>query len=86
MFFATVSASVLLLKFWMDFKLGIWDRENSLKYLENMLEKEISKNIISRKNLYNKKKSKDIIIDCDAEIINSTNLNYNTAQKKRLLK
>lgn len=82
----TLSASIILLKFWMDFKLQVWDRENSIKYFKYAIERDARKELRLKKNLYNKKKPKDIIIDCDAEVINSTDLNYNTVKKKRLLK
>ena len=87
----TMSSSVILLKFWMDFKLGVWDRKNSVSYATDLRYKnrpafprkkhrnEIAfirnkSSFIDNSQFYNKlsnkKDKKDIIIDCEVEVIN----------------
>ena len=75
----------------MDFKLSIWDRQNNITIYE-------PKSFINRSNsdqsirnkLYNKKKSQDIIIDCEVEVIEHGDVSSNTSfvyyTKERLLK
>ena len=73
-----MSSSVVLLKFWMDFKISVWDRENgylSSRRKDIILKKEnVHASLESRRKINkffsNKKRKKDIIIDCKAEIIN----------------
>lgn len=87
----TMSSSVVLLKFWMDFKLGVWDRKHGNVYTSDIRyktrpvfpKKEYRGNIVPIKSknafignsnfynkLSNKKEKKDIIIDCEVEVIN----------------
>ena len=89
--FATIVASVILLKFWMDFKLCVWDRENQINdIVEHSVRNRVKNKFLDRKlrnKLYNKKQSEDIIIDCEVEIINKEkSKEFVCVQKERLLK
>jgi len=82
--FVTIFASVILLKFWMDFKLEACSRENHVIYQRYKPVPGMKK---SRNKLYNKKQSEDIIIDVDVEVINEDkSKEYVYVQKERLLK
>ena len=83
--FMTMSSSVILLKFWMDFKLSVWDRKNGVitKQFDSFAKRRFLEKKSSNK-LYNKKKSEDIIIDCEVEVINSRE--HVHVQRERLLK
>ena len=83
--FMTMSSSVILLKFWMDFKLSVWDRENGYGSVvefkrsrfpeKNRINHPVPKNhLVSsvgsfNNKLGNKNESRDIIIDCEVEVI-----------------
>jgi hypothetical protein len=83
--FMTMSSSVILLKFWMDFKLSVWDRKNGygpvVEFKRNSFPKRSKINHPVPKNqlvssigsfnnkLSNKNESRDIIIDCEVEVI-----------------
>ena len=72
-FCLTVLATVVLLKFWMDFKLQVWDRENTRHIIVqqnlNLPKRQHSFFNVVNSNLDNKKKNSDIIIDCEAKVI-----------------
>ena len=86
----TMSSSVILLKFWMDFKINVWDREKG--YLKNLRRDTVIKKAHVHnscdprrkinKFFSNKKSKKDIIIDCKAEVINEI-LDRETIDVKR---
>ena len=61
----------------MDFKLATWDRKNGFVSKDNNIKvvkfssfpKIYKKEKLIHKKLYNKSSSRDIIIDCEAEVI-----------------
>lgn len=80
--FMTMSSSVILLKFWMDFKISVWDRKNNrIAYEAKSFSR--NKKVIPiseiRDKLYNKSKPEDIIIDCEVEVVN----NYGSAEEAK---
>ena len=87
----TMSSSVILLKFWMDFKLGIMDRKyHKPTFDNNPLNARSNMDRFFVNKIYNKKSQKDIIIDCEVEVINGSESSISVSNiytgKERLLK
>ena len=72
----------------MDFKLSVWDRKNQISFHDPRVvvkDKFISNTL--RDKIYNKKKSKDIIIDCEVEVLDPVqSADFVYVKKERLLK
>ena len=71
--FVTMSSSVILLKFWMDFNLEVFkENRERKKAFQNKVNSKVRKpsffNSVNFKT-DNKKKNRDIIIDCEVEVL-----------------